>query len=103
MVDEEAHARRRWLEKLLETYGAKAGKHAVDYVDPQLHVIKGDAEKVIPKIAKDLDVDLIVMGTGARTGIPGFFMGNTAESNLNRIDCSVLTIKPPGFVSPVGP
>jgi nucleotide-binding universal stress UspA family protein len=48
-----------------------------------------------------LNVDLVVMGTVARAGIPGFFMGNTAESILNQIDCSVLTVKPPGFVSPV--
>jgi len=28
-------------------------------------------------------------------------MGNTAETILNQIDCSVLAIKPPGFVTPV--
>jgi nucleotide-binding universal stress UspA family protein len=36
-----------------------------------------------------------------RVGIPGFFMGNTAEEILDQIDCSVLAIKPPGFESPV--
>ena len=102
MLKMEAQARRLWLEKLVKAYGANAGKDAVDYVDPQLHVIKGDAKRVIPTIAKDLDVDLIVMGTVARTGIPGFFMGNTAESILNQIECSVLTVKPPVFVCPVG-
>lgn len=45
--------------------------------------------------------DLLVMGTIARTGVPGFFIGNTAEDILNRIDCSVVTVKPPGFVSPI--
>ena len=29
------------------------------------------------------------------------FIGNTAETVLNRLDCSVLTVKPKGFVSPV--
>jgi universal stress protein E len=56
---------------------------------------------MIPVKAHELDVDLIIMGTVARTGIPGFFIGNTAESILNQIDCSVLTIKPPGFAGPV--
>jgi nucleotide-binding universal stress UspA family protein len=28
-------------------------------------------------------------------------MGNTAEAILGQLDCSVLAIKPPGFVSPV--
>ena len=43
----------------------------------------------------------IVMGTVCRTGIPGFFIGNTAEYVLSRVHCSVLTMKPAGFVSPV--
>jgi nucleotide-binding universal stress UspA family protein len=41
------------------------------------------------------------MGTVARTGISGFLMGNTAETILNQIDCSVLAIKPPDFQTPV--
>jgi len=41
------------------------------------------------------------MGTVARTGIQGFIMGNTAENILNQLDCSVLAVKPPGFVTPV--
>ncbi len=101
MVAEEASERRRWLRNLVKTYGARNDSDAVDYVGPQLHVIKGDAKQVVPATAHDLDVDLVVMGTVARVGVPGFFMGNTAESILNQIDCSVLTVKPPGFISPV--
>jgi nucleotide-binding universal stress UspA family protein len=41
------------------------------------------------------------MGTVARTGIDGLFMGNTAESIIGQLDCSILTVKPPGFTSPV--
>lgn len=101
MVSNEAGRRKRWLEKLVSNYGTRADKDAVDYVSPKLHVVKGDAEQIVPTTAVELDVDLIVMGTVARTGISGFFMGNTAETILNLIDCSVLTVKPPGFVSPV--
>lgn len=103
MVAEEARARRLWLETLVSNYGTKADKDMVDYLEPQLHLVKGYAKQVVPTKARELDVDLIVMGTVARTGISGFFMGNTAETILNQIDCSVLAIKPPGFVSPVGP
>ncbi len=52
-------------------------------------------------IAKRIEADLIVMGTVARTGVPGLIMGNSAETILSQIDCSVLAIKPPGFVSPI--
>ena len=101
MVVKEAGARRVWLENLVSTYGTKVDKDVVDYIEPQLHVIKGDAKHVVPTKALELDVDLIVMGTVARTGIAGFFMGNTAENILTQLDCSVLTVKPPGFVSPI--
>jgi universal stress protein E len=42
-----------------------------------------------------------VMGTLGRAGIGGILIGNTAETILNRIDCSVMAIKPRGFVTPV--
>ncbi len=67
----------------------------------QLHLIKGDARVVIPEIARKKRVELIVMGTVARTGISGLLIGNTAESILNQIDCSVLAVKPIGFETPV--
>ena len=101
MLEEEASARRRWLEDLVGSYGSKVDKSAVDILEPQLHVIKGHAEHVVPLIARELAVDLVVMGTVARTGVDGFFIGNTAEDILTQLDCSVLTIKPPGFTSPV--
>jgi nucleotide-binding universal stress UspA family protein len=101
MMTEEASKRQRWLEDLVNTYAAKADKDAVDYLTPQLHLVKGDAKRTVPTTARELDVDLVVMGTVARTGIAGLFIGNTAESILNQLNCSVLTIKPTAFVSPV--
>jgi nucleotide-binding universal stress UspA family protein len=41
------------------------------------------------------------MGTLGRTGISGLIIGNTAEAILDQLTCSVLAIKPPGFISPV--
>jgi len=54
-------------------------------------------------MARQLDADLVVMGTVGRSGIAGLFIGNTAEMVLEQVQCSVLAIKPPGFVSPVEP
>ena len=67
-----------------------------------LHV-RGAPESVIAQVAEDEAVDLVIMGTVARTGIRGLLMGNTAESVLRKIECSVLAVKPEGFVSPVSP
>ena len=57
--------------------------------------------RAISELAKKQDVDLIVMGTNARTGVFGALMGNTAEQVIDRIECSVLAVKPDDFVSPV--
>lgn len=65
--------------------------------------IKGIASDIIPEHVEAEEIDTIVMGTIARTGIAGFVIGNTAETILTRVPCSVLTVKPRGFVSPVQP
>lgn len=100
MVDEEAAARKAWLQDLVMNCGDTPAETDTEAA-LQLHVVKGDPQHVVPVLARELSVDLVVMGTVARTGIAGLFMGNTAESILAQLDCSVLTIKPPGFVSPV--
>ncbi len=90
-----------FLDKLTADMVDKGEKEVTDYLQPKVHLVKGFARDMIPKTAKEQDIDLIIMGTVGRTGIPGFIMGNTAETVLNRINCSVLAIKPEGFVTPV--
>ena len=60
-----------------------------------------DVAKAIVKLAKNKAIDLLVMGTVCRTGLAGFIIGNTAEKVLSEVNCSVLTVKPEGFVTPV--
>lgn len=93
------HAQR--LDELMHQTGAHLGSDVMDYLRPQLHLLKGPARKEIPALAERLQVDCIVMGTVARTGVRGLLMGNTAETILEQIHCSVLAIKPPGFETPV--
>ena len=66
-----------------------------------IHLKNGDPKEIIPQLAQEKQIDLVVMGTVSRSGIAGFFIGNTAESILNDINCSVLAVKPVDFVSPV--
>ncbi len=100
-VDEVRTEHKKLLEKLLTEFDNKAGVEAVDYLKPKVHLIKGIAKNVIPEVVKEFQIDLVMMGTVGRTGIPGFIMGNTAETILNQIDCSVFAIKPEGFITPV--
>jgi nucleotide-binding universal stress UspA family protein len=52
-------------------------------------------------VIRDLGVDVVVMGSVGRSGIPGLLIGNKAEKILTTINCTVLTVKPDGFVSPI--
>ncbi len=63
--------------------------------------LKGEASEVLPDHSANEGIDTVVMGSVARTGIAGLFIGNTAETVLSRVSCSILTVKPEGFVSPV--
>jgi nucleotide-binding universal stress UspA family protein len=66
-----------------------------------VQLVEGEPERAISHFLDRNGVDLVVMGTVARSGIPGLVMGNTAERVLQRLRGSVLAIKPPGFVSPI--
>lgn len=65
------------------------------------HLVKGRPASIIPEMIRDLSISTLVIGTVARAGVPGMLVGNTAENLLSQVRCSVLAIKPPGFVSPI--
>ena len=67
----------------------------------RLHLESGRPSERILAAVERLGPDVLVMGSVSRSGIPGFFVGNTAERVLDEIDCSLLTIKPLEFESPV--
>ncbi|MEZ5367022.1 MAG: universal stress protein [Bryobacterales bacterium] len=90
--DEIRDAARLSFDKLIEPF---------DLPPEQVHLIEGDPADAIRSFVRDNGVDLVVMGTLVRTGIAGILIGNTAERALSALDCSVLALKPTGFVSPV--
>jgi len=74
-----------------------------DYQIPEdrIHLREGIPDEIIPELAEELDVDLVVMGTICRTGVVGMLIGNTAEDVLDKINSDVLALKPEGFVPPM--
>ena len=76
-------------------------KYRVTESGASVHLVAGDAGRVLPRLAESLDIGLIVMGTVARTGLSGLIIGNTAETILRSVRCSVLAVKPTGFTTPV--
>jgi nucleotide-binding universal stress UspA family protein len=67
----------------------------------RLHLIKGEPETVISWFCKEKKVDVLVLGTIARTGLGAALIGNTAETLVSKVECSILAVKPDGFVCPV--
>ncbi len=57
------------------------------------HVIKeGSPAKCILEVAKEEDVDLIVMGSSGKSGFDRFIMGSVADKVVNSAKCAVLII-----------
>ena len=92
MERKEKAIRLQWLESLV-------APHADDSL--KVTLVKGQAEIALSEIIDKKKPDIVVMGTVARTGLPGLLIGNTAENVLSRIKCSILAVKPRGFTSPV--
>ena len=61
----------------------------------QVHITQGAPAEAIIDAAKRLDVDVIVIGTIARSGAAGLVIGNTAERILDRVDVDVLAVPRP--------
>jgi len=95
LVRETKKMHAQWLNKLLGQYPILSS------LNHKVHLLKGDARELVPRLAKKKKIKLIIMGTLCRTGIKGFFIGNTAEKMLQKLDCSVLALKPDDFQTPV--
>ncbi len=96
LVAEARAARAAELEALLTP-------HLGGPVVPELRLEKGQPDIVIPQLAAELGAGLLVMGSLARRGLVGLVMGNTAEDVLPLTGCTLLALKPAGFVSPIEP
>lgn len=89
------------LDILVAEMANMLGTPTMQFLQPRAYLIEGEPSREIPRLADKHDVDLIVMGTVGRVGVPGLIIGNTAESILEQTKCSVLAIKPSGFKTPV--
>ncbi|MDQ0317482.1 universal stress protein [Amorphus orientalis] len=69
----------------------------------QTHQAKGSRQAIVPEHVARHGIDLVVMGSLSRPDVPGYLVDEDVEMILNRVDCSVLTVKPAGFDTPVRP
>jgi nucleotide-binding universal stress UspA family protein len=63
----------------------------------RIHLRQGNPEQLIPSIAQDHRISLVIMGSIGRSGLDGLMVGNTAERILCHSNLSLLTVKPSNY------
>jgi universal stress protein E len=88
----------------LQAIDAQSAQAALDtlltasgIVPERRHILQGSPADAIVRTANDMKASLVVMGSVARSGVGGFFIGNSAEKVLSQIPCDLLLLKPDGF------
>ena len=69
--------------------------------DISVHQLHGTPDDEIPTCVEQNKVDILVMGTLARTGIEGVIIGNTAENIVQNVSCSLVALKSKQFSSSI--
>ncbi len=91
----------RHHDKHLLALNALLSRYPTSNFDHRVHLPRGRPEQAIHRLVQQEQIDLIVMGSVERVGIPGYFIGDTTETVLGSERCSILTVKPNGFRTPV--
>ena len=71
-------------------------KISADGVEATSHLTEVPAAASIVRLAKELDVDLVVVGTRGNTGLKHVLLGSVAERTIREAPCPVLAVKPKG-------
>jgi nucleotide-binding universal stress UspA family protein len=69
----------------------------LEKVDWEKCTEEGQAASAIVHKAKQMQADMIVMGTHGRSGLPHMLLGSVAEKVVRTASCPVLTIRPEAF------
>ena len=75
------------LQTLAATVSEKLGSRLAG------HVRTGSAAREIPELAREMEADLIVIGTHGRVGLERVLLGSVAETVLRHAPCSVLVTR----------
>lgn len=61
----------------------------------ECRLLDGEPYKEILKLVKNIEIDLVVMGTFGKAGIDRFFFGSTTERVMRKATCPVFVVPPP--------
>lgn len=63
-------------------------------LDVEEVIVHGEAASEVVRVARDREVDLIVVSSHGRTGLGRILFGSTAEAIVRHASCPVLVVKP---------
>ena len=73
-----------------------AVKHSIALRRENIHAVKGRPFEEICRLARALEIDLIVTATHGRTGLKHLALGSVAERVVRHSECPVLVVRPIG-------
>ena len=90
-----------YQEKLKQNLYALLSDHPIRKNPEAIHFERGRPEEVIKRVVEQEGIKNLVLGCVTRSGLAGHFLGNTAERIIKHVPCSVIALKPGGWVSPL--
>jgi nucleotide-binding universal stress UspA family protein len=99
--DYHAHLKAEAHERLTEQLARVAGGQPATAVELDVVVGESIADTAILEFIEHHQIDLLLMGNVARSGLPGLTTDNTAERLLTHVPCSMVAVKPDDFKSPI--
>jgi nucleotide-binding universal stress UspA family protein len=100
MVEDYIAEQRAQTKKKIHEQLARVARGGLEH-GIHVHIVDGPPDEAILKAIDDLKIDLVVMGTAARSGLGSVVLGNTTERLISHIKCSLIAVKPPGFQCPI--
>jgi universal stress protein E len=85
---EEHKAKLRELTELTSDYGLSASN---------IHLEAGAVTEVLCRLARECEIDIMVMGAVSRRALKRILIGSTAETVLEQLPCDLLVVKGPNF------
>jgi len=64
---------------------------------PEIHLETGGVSEALCRIAREYEIDIMVMGSISRRGLKRMLIGSTAEDVLEHLPCDMLVVKSPNF------
>ncbi len=100
-VEREQKRNKKALNTCLSELRESVASDVLPAFNPVCHLVKGSHRDEIVRLAASMEADMVVVGDLVHSGITGLIVDSTATAIIKHLDCAVLVVKPPEFVTPV--